>query len=94
MRSLPAAAFFLVSVTIAAITDAASQTPHHPEPAGFACRGDENVWVNTRSGVYHLAGERYYGSTNRANTCATKLRTLRAIERPATGSGLRSVSRS
>jgi hypothetical protein len=50
--------------------------------------------VNTRSGVYHLAGERYYGSTNRANTCATKLRTLRAIERPATGSGLRSVSRS
>lgn len=40
-----------------------AQTVHHPEPAGFSCPGDEKVWVNTRSGIYHLAGERYYGST-------------------------------
>jgi hypothetical protein len=42
---------------------AAAQTPVHAVPPGLTCPGDVIVWVNTRSGVYHFAGERYYGST-------------------------------
>ena len=72
MRSVPAAAFFLISLAFAAVTSAASQTPHTPEPAGFACRGDEKVWVNTRIGVCHLAGERYYGSTKQGKHLCKK----------------------
>lgn len=29
-----------------------------------ACPDDTIVWVNTRSGVYHLPGERWYGATS------------------------------
>jgi hypothetical protein len=42
-----------------------AQTPTHPPPAGMTCPGDKLVWVNTRSGVYHFQGERYFGSTKR-----------------------------
>jgi hypothetical protein len=27
------------------------------------CPSDTVVWLNTRSGVYHFQGERYYGNT-------------------------------
>lgn len=30
---------------------------------GASCSGDVRVWVNTRSGVYHLPGSRWYGTT-------------------------------
>ena len=40
-----------------------AQTSVHMPPAGLACPGDQVVWVNTRSHVYHFAGERYFGST-------------------------------
>jgi hypothetical protein len=40
-----------------------AQTPVHNLPAGMSCPGDKVVWVNTRSGVYHFQGERYFGST-------------------------------
>jgi hypothetical protein len=40
-----------------------AQAPQHAPPAGLSCPGDKPVWVNTRSGVYHYQGERYYGST-------------------------------
>ena len=36
----------------------------HPAPAGMTCPGDKLVWVNTRSGIYHFRGERYFGSTS------------------------------
>ncbi len=39
------------------------QTATHQPPAGMQCPGDRLVWVNTRSGVYHFQGERYFGST-------------------------------
>ena len=42
---------------------ALAQTPNHQPPPGLSCPGDRPVWVNTRSGVYHYQGERYYGST-------------------------------
>lgn len=35
------------------------------ETAAPSCPGDTVVWVNTRSGVYHLPRTRYYGSTSR-----------------------------
>jgi hypothetical protein len=28
-----------------------------------SCNGDQVVWVNLRSGVYHLPGDRYFGTT-------------------------------
>ena len=31
--------------------------------SGASCPGDRKVWVNTRTGVYHLEGERWYGRT-------------------------------
>jgi hypothetical protein len=30
---------------------------------GISCPGDRVVWVNTRSGVYYLEGERWFGRT-------------------------------
>lgn len=32
---------------------------------GISCPGDRVVWVNTKSGVYHLEGERWFGRTKR-----------------------------
>ncbi len=40
-----------------------AQTPQHTPPANLSCPGDKVVWVNTRSGIYHFRGERYFGST-------------------------------
>jgi hypothetical protein len=42
---------------------AEAQTPNHTPPPGMTCPGDKLVWVNTRSGIYHFQGERYFGST-------------------------------
>lgn len=36
--------------------------PALTNPSG-ACPGDVRVWVNTHSGVYHLPGSRWYGTT-------------------------------
>jgi hypothetical protein len=40
-----------------------AQTPTHTPSTELSCKGDQVVWVNTRSGVYHYRGERYFGST-------------------------------
>jgi hypothetical protein len=48
-------------LSLAAITVA--QAPHHPVPRSLKCPGDQIVWVNTKSGVYHFKGERDFGST-------------------------------
>jgi len=42
---------------------ALAQAPQHAVPPGLRCPGDKVVWVNTRSGIYHFQGERYFGST-------------------------------
>ena len=44
-------------------TVAFAQTPQHSPPPNLKCPGDKVVWVNTKSGVYHFQGERYFGST-------------------------------
>lgn len=45
------------------VLSASGQTPVHLPPASLVCSNDRVVWVNTRSGVYHYRGERYFGST-------------------------------
>ncbi len=42
---------------------ALAQAPQHAVPPGLRCPGDKVVWVNTRSGIYHFQGERWFGST-------------------------------
>jgi hypothetical protein len=49
-----------------------AQTPTHELPAAMACPGDKPVWVNTRSGVYHYKGERYFGSTKQGKFICEK----------------------
>jgi hypothetical protein len=51
---------------------AAAQTPVHTPPANLTCPGDAIVWVNTRSGVYHFQGERYFGSTQQGKFMCEK----------------------
>jgi len=69
MRSLLVARVLLlsticiVSVAWPGVVAVQAQTPLHPEPVGFRCSLDRKVWVNSRSRVYQLHGERYYGST-------------------------------
>ena len=29
----------------------------------MSCPGDKVVWVNTKSGIYHFKGERWFGNT-------------------------------
>jgi hypothetical protein len=29
----------------------------------MSCPGDKVVWVNTKSGIYHSNGERWFGNT-------------------------------
>jgi hypothetical protein len=51
---------------------AAAQTPVHTPPQSLTCPGDAIVWVNTRSGVYHFQGERYFGSTKQGKFMCEK----------------------
>ncbi len=37
--------------------------PASPAPSAQSCPRDTVVWVNTRSGIYHLPGMRWYGRT-------------------------------
>ena len=53
-----AAGIFLITSSVLL-----AQTPTHTPPGGMTCPGDKLVWVNTRSGIYHFQGERYFGST-------------------------------
>lgn len=53
----------LAIVALFACGSAQGQTPVHVPPPGMTCPGDVIVWVNTKSGVYHFQGERYFGST-------------------------------
>ena len=42
------------------------QRPPGPQGRGgadMACPGDKVVWVNTKSGIYHFKGERWFGNT-------------------------------
>ena len=38
--------------------------PTDPSSIQRTCPGDTVVWLNTRSGIYHLPGQRWYGATS------------------------------
>lgn len=40
-----------------------AQRFHSEREAQRHCPHDQVVWVNTKTGVYHLKGERWYGTT-------------------------------
>ena len=45
-------------------SDAQSVDGSDEESVREACPDDTVVWVNTRSGIYHMPGERWYGATS------------------------------
>ena len=49
-----------------------AQTPTHSAPPGLTCPGDQVVWVNNNSGIYHYRGERYFGSTKQGKFICEK----------------------
>ena len=51
------AAFFVLTA------DTYGRALQHSDSPGLRCPGDQVVWVNTRTGVYHLQGERWFGRT-------------------------------
>jgi hypothetical protein len=52
-----------LALSIAASCGAMAQVQPRVPPAGLKCSGDQVVWVNTRSGIYHYEGDRYFGGT-------------------------------
>ncbi len=52
-----------------------------PAPAAATCPGDTVVWVNTRSGVYHMPGMTWFGHT-REGTYMCRREADRAGHRP------------
>jgi hypothetical protein len=46
-----------------ALAGPAAQHFHSELEAKQHCPNDTVVWVNTKTGVYHLKGERWYGAT-------------------------------
>jgi hypothetical protein len=52
-----------VMLAVSPVTVTYAQTVSHTPPPQLTCPGDQVVWVNKNSGVYHFKGERYFGST-------------------------------
>jgi hypothetical protein len=60
-RALRWVAFFAILLTLG-FAEAAQRFKTEAE-AQRHCPKDTVVWVNTRTGVYHFKGERWYGAT-------------------------------
>ena len=60
IRLCAVAAPLLVAPALPAL---AFHKQYAPVTANISCPGDRKVWVNTRTSVYHLEGERWYGRT-------------------------------
>jgi hypothetical protein len=58
-----AAALFLATLYPAYANPSAAMHFQSEQQAQQHCPQDVVVWVNTKTGVYHLKGERWYGAT-------------------------------
>jgi hypothetical protein len=64
LRSLILATILFVSTLCPAYANPVSAARFHSEQeARQHCPQDGVVWLNTKTGVYHLKGERWYGAT-------------------------------
>jgi hypothetical protein len=64
LKAIFLAAVVLFSTAFPAYANAPSAPHFHTEQqAQQHCPNDTVVWVNTKTGVYHLKGERWYGAT-------------------------------
>ena len=63
-RSLIRTVLAVTTVLWIGLADARSPyAPDSPAPSAQTCPRDSVVWVNMRSGIYHLPGMRWYGRT-------------------------------
>ena len=58
-----AVALFLTALSPAYANPTPAPHFHSEQEAKQHCPNDTVVWVNTKTGVYHLRGERWYGAT-------------------------------
>jgi hypothetical protein len=55
---------FLAAACLVAPSNIACAAHHKPKPPAKVPQGQNvTVWVNTKTGIYHYEGERYYGKT-------------------------------
>jgi hypothetical protein len=85
-KNILAGSLLAVGILTGATTYA--QTSVHTPPPDLSCRGDQVVWVNTRSGVYHYRGERYFGSTKQGKFICEKDAAREGIGQPGTATKL------
>ena len=60
---LLAAVIFLSTLSPVYANQTPAQRFRSEQEATHHCPNDSVVWVNTKTGVYHLKGERWYGAT-------------------------------
>jgi hypothetical protein len=71
IRHLRRAAILGLALAVLAVPAFAQTATQKPSPqtrstgggADMSCPGDKVVWVNTKSGIYHFKGERWFGAT-------------------------------
>jgi hypothetical protein len=64
LKAILLAALLFFSTVCPVYANAPSAPHFHTEQeAKQHCPNDAVVWVNTKTGVYHLKGERWYGAT-------------------------------
>jgi hypothetical protein len=71
MRNFLAALFVILALLTTPISANPPQKTPPPRTASPG-RPDVKVWVNTRSGVYHCPGTRYYGNTKQGEYMTQK----------------------
>ena len=63
MKRLLAAALLALALVWAPVASRSQQQPAEQPKTEHAGKPDVKVWVNTKSGVYHCPGTRWYGQT-------------------------------